>query len=95
MVTFVDSHWEGWDAVCELFHRLFCMVPLLPHMQLNCTGLLFDAAKSFREAAPQAQQCSTSPHRVLTGNFRDRGNQGRELFGAKLSVWIGLLLLLL
>lgn len=33
-------------------------------------------------------------HRVLTGNFRDRGNQGKEIFWDRLSVWIGLLLLL-
>lgn len=90
MVTFLVSHWEGWDAA----HRLFWMLPLLPHMQLNFARLLLAVPYSFREATPQAQLPSTSPHRVLTGNFRERGNQGGEVFGGKLSVWIGLLLLL-
>lgn len=31
---------EGWDAACGFVHRLFWVAPLLPHMQLNFSGLL-------------------------------------------------------
>lgn len=77
---------EGWDAARGFVHRLFWVALLLPHMQLNFSGLLLAVVKSFREATPQAQLPSTSPHRVLTGNFRDRGNHEKEIFGGRLSV---------
>lgn len=61
--------------------------------QVTARCYLVSGKHHHRHSCPPPHPTVINP-KILTGNFRERESQGDEVYGGKLSVWIGLLLLL-